>query len=111
MSLIRGSNPELIESVKALDGRLVRTLTNDENILLTLYRNQGRKWGIQVKISSRVSVKVTKIETYDKWDSCEESSFAYEMVKTSQWDIERFNKWFEHAKMIVERDCNANESL
>ena len=45
-----GSDPERIEAIKALDGRIFAMLSPEEETLLNLYRDQGRKWGVSVQI-------------------------------------------------------------
>lgn len=43
-------NTPTIAKVKALDGRLFVTLTEDEESVLDFYRRQGRKYGVTVAI-------------------------------------------------------------
>lgn len=55
-----GGEQECIEAVKALDGRIFATLTKNEEALLNIYRNQGRKWGVSVNIINEAnSIKLS----------------------------------------------------
>lgn len=45
-----GGAKKCIEAVKALDGRIFAMLTPNEEALLNVYRDQGRKWGVSVSI-------------------------------------------------------------
>lgn len=45
-----GGDPKCIAAVKMLDGRIFAMLTPNEEVLLNLYRDQGRKWGVAISI-------------------------------------------------------------
>lgn len=45
-----GGDPECLAAVRSLDGRIFATLNPNEEALLNVYRQQGRKWGVSVSI-------------------------------------------------------------
>lgn len=89
---IVGGNPECVERVKSIDGRVFAMLSEEEKALLNFYRNHGRKFGVAVSIVNdpsaeavaKASSGVQATQTMELGDG--RVSVAVDLLRTNRGD-------------------------